>query len=257
MIDEYWTWIFYGYNSDELTPKSHKPIVARCDGCCKYRILKKQKYNDLCKACSKKGSHHTEETKRKMSISGKCKIFTKEHRDNISRAHIGKPLSQKHRDSISAAGKGMKRQPFTKEHRENMSKSRKGRIITEECRKRISEAGKGRKNTYESRRKGSATKQGLTYEEWKGFVIKDKYCSAFNEEVKEYIRNKYGCRCFVCDKSQKDNGQKLSVHHVDMNKQQGCDEHMWKLVPLCKSCHAKSHGNPLKSRIVFLIDHNV
>ena len=28
MIDEYWTWIFYGYHSNELLEKSHKKIVS-------------------------------------------------------------------------------------------------------------------------------------------------------------------------------------------------------------------------------------
>ncbi len=52
MIDEYWTWIFYGYHSDELTYGSGKLIVGRCDKCCKYRISKMQSYCDLCHSCA-------------------------------------------------------------------------------------------------------------------------------------------------------------------------------------------------------------
>ena len=51
MIDEDWTWEFYGYHSDELSHASEKHIVARCDKCCQYRVLLMHDYSDLCHAC--------------------------------------------------------------------------------------------------------------------------------------------------------------------------------------------------------------
>lgn len=40
------------------------------------------------------GRHHSDETKAKMSASGKAKIFTEEHKRNISLSKIGKPNGQ-------------------------------------------------------------------------------------------------------------------------------------------------------------------
>ena len=105
MIDEYWTWIFYGYHSDDLTSQSNRPIVAQCDGCCKYRVVKKQNYRDLCTSCSRKGRSHTPESCRK-----------------ISESKIGKkrpPFTEEHRKHMSEAGK--RRLPATEEAHRNMS----------------------------------------------------------------------------------------------------------------------------------------
>jgi transposase len=77
---------------------------------------------------------------------------------------------------------------------------------------------------------------------WMG-GISNKYCDQWTEELRESTRERYGRKCFLCDKTEEDNGQRLSVHHVDMNKNQGCDGHSWKLVPLCKRCHARAHAN--------------
>lgn len=46
------------------------------------------------KPAPNKGKPHSDETKRKMSESGKIKIFTKEHRKNLSKAKIGKPSNR-------------------------------------------------------------------------------------------------------------------------------------------------------------------
>jgi transposase len=80
---------------------------------------------------------------------------------------------------------------------------------------------------------------------WMG-GISNKYCYHWTEELRESIREKHGRKCFLCDKTEEDNGQRLSVHHVDMNKNQGCGGHSWKLVPLCKRCHARAHANRYK-----------
>ena len=78
---------------------------------------------------------------------------------------------------------------------------------------------------------------------WKGGLSFGKYCHKFNNQRKEKIRKEYGRKCVICGKNEEDNGKKLTVHHVDYNKEQGCKDHEWKLVPLCKSCHAKTNGN--------------
>lgn len=79
------------------------------------------------------------------------------------------------------------------------------------------------------------------------------YCHKFNNDCRERNRKKYGRLCFLCGKDETSNGRRLSVHHVDMNKDQGCNDHAWKLVPLCKSCHAHGHSKLWQARIEYLL----
>jgi len=73
---------------------------------------------------------HSEESKRKMSESGKGKIFTEEHCKNIS-----------------LAKKGKNRCPRLKETKKKISKTLMGHEVSEETRKKMSEAKKGKSFT--------------------------------------------------------------------------------------------------------------
>lgn len=78
---------------------------------------------------------------------------------------------------------------------------------------------------------------------WQGGISFGRYCPKFNEAIKEEIREKYGRQCFLCGKTEKENGRKLDVHHIDYEKSRGCSGKRWLLIPLCKSCHAKTGHN--------------
>lgn len=85
---------------------------------------------------------------------------------------------------------------------------------------------------------------------WNGGTSFFPYCTKFNRHKKEEIRNKYNNCCIICSKPESENITKtnkvfkLSVHHIDYNKQQGCEGQQWKLVPLCINCHGKTtYGN--------------
>ncbi len=111
----------------------------------------------------------------------------------------------------------------------------------------------------EARKKHSAAIQGIPYDEWEAFAKEQKYCPAFNEACRESNREKYGRRCFICDLPEAENKtktgkvRKLSVHHVDMNKDQGCDGHEWKLVPVCLRHHKQAHTVLWIGRITYLL----
>lgn len=114
------------------------------------------------------------------------------------------------------------------------------------------------KKRYENpveREKLSAAVQGIPYDEWEGFATDSPYCPKFNEACKESNREKYDRRCFLSGVTEEDNGQKLSVHHYDMNKAHGCDGHAWKLVPLSKKLHSTSHTPIWTARIIYLLEH--
>ena len=71
----------------------------------------------------------------------------------------------------------------------------------------------------------------------------EPYCEKFNERKKEEVREQYNRKCYICGKDEKENitktgkQYKLSVHHIDNDKEQGCNGKKWKLAPLCLHCH--------------------
>lgn len=87
---------------------------------------------------------------------------------------------------------------------------------------------------------------GLESPHWKGGISFDPYCDKFNEAKREEVRNKYDRKCFICNLEEKNNltknnkVRKLSVHHIDGDKEQGCNDKPWFLVPLCIKCHIKT-----------------
>jgi hypothetical protein len=84
-------------------------------------------------------------------------------------------------------------------------------------------------------------RKGSKNNNWRGGLSFGKYCYKFNEELKEYIRVKFNRKCYIC--GTEENGYKLSIHHVDYNKLQGCKGQQWVLIPLCRKCHSKTNGN--------------
>ena len=111
-----------------------------------------------------------------------------------------------------------------------------------------------------NREKHSAAIQHVPYDEWEGYVSDSPYCPLFNEECKESNREKYGRKCFLTGLPEEKNitstgkQQHLSVHHVDMDKGQGCDGKRWKLVPLCMNWHSKVHNELWEIRIIWLLN---
>lgn len=180
---------------------------------------------------------HSEETRRRMS---EAKRGEKHHM-------YGKHLSEEHRRNLSKAKQGTL---TTEETKRKISEAHRGRIFTEEHRHRISESKFGKTRSEEERARMSAGHQGISYEEWTGFVSLRLYCEKFNEPLKEHYRNAYGRICVYCGRSELFHYGRLSVHHIDGNKDQGCDENDWFLIPLCRSCNAKRFER--KPEYVFL-----
>lgn len=267
MIDRAATIEKFGYDPDELKPKSSKRVVAVCEGCGVIRDIYKKLYRDLCHSCAnrtkerrkkiseaRKGKPLSEEHRKKLSVAHKGKKHSKETRENMSEAQKGRVFTEEHRKKISEAQKGGTR---SAEARKNMSDAASNRSV--EARKNMSEAQKGKTLSKEHKEKMSATHQGISYEEWEAFAANSPYCPAFDEACRESNREKYGRRCFICDlhesKNIDRNGKvrKLSVHHVDMRKDQGCDGHEWKLVPTCLHHHATTHTPLWIGRITYLL----
>ena len=159
------------------------------------------------------GKHHTEETKQKMSEARK-----------------------KYLEEYPEALKGRNNPMFGKHH-------------SEETKQKISESLKGKL-------------AGENNPNWKGGISFEPYCPKFNEKLKEQIRKQFDYKCFLCGKTQdeqinemKSQGKrpyKLHIHHVDFDKEQGCNGKEWMLVPLCLSCHAWTNYNREESQKLFM-----
>jgi len=281
MIDENRTLELFGYTSDSLSHASHKKVVAVCDECGEVRFIDYRQYRDRCRGCAtqtdetrakmseskkgernpnygkklsgeqkkklydaNKGKHQSDATKKKISIAkkGKCggenhPFYGKHQSDDtkkkISIAKKGKKLSDETRQRMSESAKNP-----SDETRQARSDRQKGQTHSDETKKKMSASASA--SWVESRRKDVC---GVNNPNWQGGKSFEPYCHKFNEAFKEYIREKFGRICFLCPKTEAETGRKLSVHHVNYDKNCLCDDVKCEFVPLCMSCHAKTNFN--------------
>lgn len=102
---------------------------------------------------------HSEETKRKMSISkrGENNPMFGVHLCGKDNPMYGKKLSAEHKRILSEVNKG---KIISEEHKQKISEANKGKDVSEETCKKISEANKGRKISKETRAKMSIANKG-------------------------------------------------------------------------------------------------
>ena len=231
MIDEDKTLQFYGYTSDQLKPQSNKFIIRLCDNCgiidnVIFANYNKAKYPNLCKLCSQ----HTQQ------ITLICKQCNKEYKVSPSKL-ISKFCSKKCHSK-------WKSENLINENNYNWKS--KITLICQQCNKEY-EVNPCHNNQkfclLECKNKWqSINRQGDKNSAWKGGLTNQRYCNLFNNKFKEKIRQRYHRICYLCDKSEKDNNQKLSVHHVNYDKSCLCGA-TCEFIPLCGSCHTKTNHN--------------
>ena len=130
------------------------------------------------------------------------------------------------------------------EHKKRISKSMKGRKISKEHMRKLAEINKdnkyalGYRHSNEAKKKISGCQIGEKHHNWRGGTSFAPYCPKFNNIFKESIREKFNRKCFLC--GEKENGRKLSVHHVNYDKECLCNDIKCEFVPLCMSCHNKT-----------------
>lgn len=198
----------------------------------------KQKMSD-----SKKGKQRSEKTKQKISNTSKGKILTEDHKRKIGIAGKGRKHSDKSKRKMSDSSMG---HSVSIETRKKMSKSRKGnnhylygRYQTEETKQKIALSKTGTHHSKETILKMS----GENNHNWNNGSSFEPYCIKFNNKFKESIRDLFNRKCFLCNKSEDDNGKKLCIHHVNYDKNCLCDNSECEFVPLCSSCHSKTNFN--------------
>jgi hypothetical protein len=152
----------------------------------------------------------------------------------MSLAHTGEKHSEERCKKNSAGHKG---RVFSESHKENISKGHIGHVVLPETREKIGSSRRGIPRPKEVIDKIRGEKNA----NWKGGISFEPYCPKFTNEFKERVRTFFGHRCVECGIPQ--NGEKLSIHHVNFNKQSCCDNTIPLFVPLCRSCHMKTNRN--------------
>jgi len=98
---------------------------------------------------------------------------------------------------------------------------------------------KDRKVSSETKEKISNSLKGAKSSFWQGGISYEEYSSDFDSPLKEQVRFRDGYKCKLCGCPQIENGQLLSVHHIDYDKQNNT---LSNLVALCRVCHAKTNS---------------
>ena len=251
MINKEATIRWKGYNPDDLKSNSSKRVWVICNKCQKgrwIRLCDSDNNLDLCFSCAIKQKAIDDPTFLKRRGKKISLAFTEERKNEYRKRMISsnKNLEQRQKQSTFMKKNNPMDYPIIRQKHleicrdlnrcEEISNRNKERIISDEERQHV-----------------SAGKQGIPYNEWEAFACEQKYCPAFDEKCRESNREKYDRKCFLCEMTEKNNGRKLAVHHVDMNKQQGCNKIRWKLVPLCNQHHGKSHTELWEARITWLL----
>lgn len=230
MIDEEATFRKYGYTSDELKPHSHKKIVAVCNECGSVRDVKRGAYRDMCHKCALGTAN------KKRAAPPDYNVRSIDDAETFRRfGHHAYDLSPNSAGMVVAVCIGCGKARETPKQ-----------FYADLCRTCLN-------GSDINRQKVSATRRGISYEAWDGYANESPYCEKFNESCRERNRDKHGRTCFICGMEEPMNGRKLSVHHIDNSKSQGCDGEKWKLVPLCNSCHGKAHNPIWQARIEYLL----
>lgn len=192
-----------------------------------------------------KGIPRLEETKRKISEGEKGKIVFEETRQKMSNSHKGKIPWNK---GISCSEETKIKISKANQDHLPWNKGKKLPSLSEETKRKMSESAKGKSKSKETCQKMSDSRKGEKCYNWKGGRSFKPYCEKFNNQKREEIRDLYDRKCYICGKNEKENItktnkiRKLSIHHIDEDKEQGCNGKQWKLVPVCMHCHGKIHN---------------
>jgi hypothetical protein len=177
------------------------------------------------------------------------------YRENKIDSMIGVPLSEETKQKI---GDAQRKCWENEEYRNHLVSKRKEtwedpeyRIKKSNIMKKLWESEEYRNNVLTPlrniirspayREKMSILMSGDKTHLWKGGISDQPYHKTFNREFRERVREFFGRRCFDCGMDEKENGAKLSVHHIDEDKSMCGDGSELSYVPLCVSCHRFFH----------------
>lgn len=184
---------------------------------CKKLIVNKAK---RCQSCCQKGKlhylfnkHPSVLTRLKMSNSGKGRKFTETHRKNLSMACKN-------------------RKPIPLKLRQQISNTLRGRSLKE-----VNHKIKCKCSFCRASRKELIGKNNYN---WRGGISNLPYGFEFNKKLKVFIKKRDKNKCQLCGCKQAKIKNKLSVHHIDYDKQNNNKNN---LLTLCHCCNSKVNFN--------------
>ena len=250
MIDEFSTFLCFGYYSDDLNIHSKNRIWVICDECGKNRCVQFRAYRDLCKSCcqigkknpmyGKKHSHQTIESLRKLNLNKKLSEETKQ---KISKSSIGKIHTEETKKKMSKSHIGI---IFSDEHKLNISKSHIGMLG-----KRHSEETKLKQSKRVSGKNNPNYNPNITDEERQ---MKRNY-----PEYKEWRKLVYERDYYTCQICGDNKGGNLIAHHLEgYNSNKELRTTLGNGITLCEECHGNFHhqygkGNNTKEQFIEFI----
>ena len=123
-----------------------------------------------------------------------------------------------------------------------------GKKYSEEHRKNIGLANIGKERTLEQRKNLSASRQGISIDDWTTFISCEPYDQRWNNKFKRMIRRRDNHICMLCGVHQEKLNYALSIHHINYDKKLTIPENC---VSLCKKCHSFTQKNRENWKIRF------
>lgn len=196
-------------------------------------------------------------------MSMKNQHHTKESIEKMKFIHRKKNLSDKTLEKLRLASLGENNSMYGKHHsqktKEKMSLVHSRENLNNEILNKMSESARGENNhfygkhyygednpfygkhhTEETKQKIRFTHLGENNPNWIDGRSFEPYSFEFNRQLKELIRRRDGYKCQLCGMPEIENIEKLSIHHIDYNKENNLPDN---LITLCKSCNTKVNFN--------------
>lgn len=82
--------------------------------------------------------------------------------------------------------------------------------------------------------------RGENHYNWHGGASFRPYGEDFDSTLRKLVRQRDNHQCQLCHEFQSNDGEELSVHHIDYDKS---NSHPSNLVSLCRMCHIKTNHN--------------
>lgn len=190
-------------------------------------------------------------TKTKEGMEYLRQLYIEKPKSTESNKKRSEALKKHHEEHPETAEKIMEsrrnngRPWFSKETIEKIKKGNEGKVVSEITRKKIANTLEGHIVTEETKQKlqkffGGDTYVGENNPNWRGGVSFDPYPPEWTEELRESIRIRDERVCQLCGKTEEQENRKLSVHHIDHDKN-NCGP--CNLITLCNSCNNKVNFN--------------
>ena len=174
--------------------------------------------------------------------------FTNEHRKNLSISLLGRKAWNKdlkmnpiYYANYCKAKKKFRGKKLSFAHRIKISRALKGKNVWSKGKKLFTSWLIGKKQSKETclKRRISMLKVAKRKEEhpnWQGGKSYEPYPLEWVNELRESIRKRDHYKCKLCLVPQQECKRKLSIHHIDYNKNNLNKDN---LISLCQDCHGR------------------